>query len=190
MADEQTPESVIPESPGMTTEPTPTAVPTHASGPDDFESLDPRVIKLWRLRQSIFAAVLGGVLLFPLFAIGFGAGQWVPAIAGWLLVVGLLMFRLWWHPRRAYRGRGYRLDERVLEIKEGIWFRSLTLLPLSRLQHVDLDAGPIERGLGLASLVFHTAGTNNAIIVLPGLEAGRARELRDHLVAIGGDDAV
>jgi hypothetical protein len=148
------------------------------------------VVKLWRLRQAIFAAVFGGILLFPLFGVGFGAGQWLPALLGWLVIVGLLVFRVCWHPRRAYRGWGYRLDERVLEIKEGIWFRTLTLLPLSRLQHVDLNAGPVERGLGLASLVFHTAGTHNAIIVLPGLEADRARELRDHLIAIGGDDAV
>jgi len=158
--------------------------------PEVFQTLDARVIRLWRLRQSLFAVVVSGLLLMPGLGIGWGTGQWLGAGAGWILLAGLLGFRVWWHPPRAYRGWGYRLDERVLEIKEGIWFRSLTLLPLSRIQHVDLDAGPLERGLGLASLIFHTAGTHNAIIVLPGLDAGHARHLRDRLIAIGGDDAV
>jgi uncharacterized protein len=163
---------------------------TTVSNSEDFQSLDPRVVKLWRLRQAIFAAVASGALLFPLTIHGFVAGHWLGSVLGWLLIVGLLGWRVWWYPPRAYHGWGYRLDEKVLEIKEGIWFRTLTLLPLSRLQHVDLNAGPVERGLGLASLVFHTAGTHNAVIVLPGIEANRAKELRDHLIAIGGDDAV
>jgi len=190
MADEHAPEADLPTLPTADEELPPAAGLTNAPDPEDFQSLDPRVVKLWRLRQSIFAAVFSGILLFPLFGLGFGTGRWLPAVLGWLVLVGLLFGRVWWHPQRAYRGWGYRLDAKVLEIKEGIWFRSLTLLPLSRLQHVDLNAGPIERGLELASLVFHTAGTHNAIIVLPGLEAGRAKELRDHLIAIGGDDAV
>jgi len=170
--------------------PSQTLAPTLESGAEEFQPLDPRVVRLWRLHQLIFGAVFGGVLLVPLFMLGVRSGRWLWPLLGWLGIMGLLGIRLCWHPRRAYRAWGYRLDEKVLEIRQGIWFRTLTLLPLSRLQHVDLDAGPIERGLGLASLMFHTAGTQNAIILLPGLEASRARQLRDHLVAVGGDDAV
>lgn len=170
---------------------TPAPLPPVLAGVAEvFAPLDPRVVKLWRLRQGIFAAVVGGGLLFPLFIVGFTTGHWWWPWLGWLAVVGLLLWRLWWHPPRKYQSWGYRLDDKVLEIKEGIWFRSLTLLPLSRLQHVDLTAGPLERGLGLASLLFHTAGTHNALLVLPGLEAGVAKELRDRLVTIGGDDGV
>jgi membrane protein YdbS with pleckstrin-like domain len=43
---------------------------------------------------------------------------------------------------------------------------------------------------GLASLVLHTAGTHSASIRIPGLDAEYAVRLRDHLVEIGGDDAV
>lgn len=190
MADEHTPGATSCEPSAVLEQPVQTVAPTPESGSEEFESLDPRVVKLWRLRQSIFAAVVGGLLLFPLFMLGLGGGHWLWPILGWLLMIGLLALRTWVYPPRAYRAWGYRLDERVLEIKEGIWFRTLTLLPLSRLQHVDLDAGPIERGLGLVFLVFHTAGTHNALIVLPGLDANRARELRDHLITVGGDDAV
>lgn len=190
MADEAMPGAEAPELSATVEAQDQTRTSMIEAGPEGFESLDSRVVRLWRLHQLIFAAVFGGVLLVPVFMLGVGSGRWLWPLLGWLGIIGLLGIRVCWHPRRAYRAWGYRLDEKVLEIRQGIWFRSLTLLPLSRLQHVDLDAGPIERGLGLASLVFHTAGTQNAIIVLPGLEASRARQLRDHLVAVGGDDAV
>ena len=84
-----------------------------------------------------------------------------------------------------------RIDGKVLETKHGIWFRIHQLLPLSRLQHVDLHSGPVERSFGLASLLLHTAGTQHASIVVPGLDAREAGRLRDELVAmIGGDDGV
>ena len=49
---------------------------------------------------------------------------------------------------------------------------------------------PLERAHGLASLILHTAGTHEATLVIPGLDADEAARLRDRLVAAGGDDAV
>jgi membrane protein YdbS with pleckstrin-like domain len=69
-------------------------------------------------------------------------------------------------------------------------FHVAHLLPLSRLQHVDLHRGPLERAFGLASLILHTAGTHEARITIPGLDADEAVRLRDRLVEVGGDDAV
>jgi hypothetical protein len=156
----------------------------------EFQSLDPRVVKLWRFRQLVTSAILLGGGLVAVVFIGFAAGTWLWVWLGWsalLVLRGLLFF---WQPPRAYRGWGYRLDGTVLEAKEGIWFRSITLLPLSRLQHVDLHSGPLQRSLGLASLILHTPGTQHATVVIPGLDALEAARLRDRLVAVGGDDAV
>jgi hypothetical protein len=157
----------------------------------DFQPLDPRVIKLWRIHHLIGTGVLLALLLVPgvIVALNFDAAtKWVAG--GWLAVLALRLWLLWWYPRRAYHAWGYRLDGQVLETRRGIWWRTLELLPLSRLQHVDLHSGPIERSFGLASLILHTAGTHNATITVPGLAAGEAARLRDHLVAVGGDDGV
>jgi hypothetical protein len=105
----------------------------------------------------------------------------------------MLLLSLWlvvWRPPRLYRSWGYRIDERVLETRSGLMFQVRRLLPLSRLQHVDLQRGPIERSFGLASLVLHTAGTHQASITIPGLDPDAAVRLRDHLLEMGGDDAV
>jgi membrane protein YdbS with pleckstrin-like domain len=155
-----------------------------------FQQLDMRVIKLWRVRHAIVTAVLIGIATVAVIAVGFATEQWLWPIVGWqaLLVLRLILF--FWYPPRAYRAWGYRIDGKVLETRRGIWFRVYQLLPLSRLQHVDLHSGPIERSFGLASLLLHTAGTQHASIVIPGLDAREATRLRDELVAIGGDDGV
>jgi uncharacterized protein len=156
----------------------------------DFRSLDPRVIQLWRVRQLITSAVLLGIGLVSVVSVGVATGAWLWLWLGFAALVVLRVILFFWYPARAYQGWGYRLEGSVLETREGIWFRSLTLLPLSRLQHVDLHSGPIQRSFGLASLLLHTAGTQHATIVIPGLDAAEAARLRDQLVAVGGDDAV
>lgn len=161
------------------------------SSETEFRSLDPRVISLWRVAGSITCAAvllisLIGAIIFwlenPFYApLIFLAWFWLLALCGWLV---------YWRPPRLYRAWGYRIDDRVLETRSGIMFQVRRLLPLTRLQHVDLQRGPIERAFGLASLILHTAGTHQASITIPGLDAEEAARLRDHLVTIGGDDAV
>ena len=46
----------------------------------------------------------------------------------------------------------------------------------------------IERMLGLASLVVHTAGTRMNAVRLAGMDAVRGREVRNDLIDRDGDD--
>jgi membrane protein YdbS with pleckstrin-like domain len=178
---------------------TPSAAPGQGAVPEnpvpgldtELHPLDPRVVHYWRVHSLISSMVL---LLLAAVG-GLVAALRLPAaiplvVAAWL---GLLAVRIWllaWYPPKAYGAWGYRLNNKVLETRHGVWFRTLTLLPLSRLQHVDLQRGPLERAFGLASLTLFTAGTQHASIALPGLDAEEAARLRDQLVAVGGDDAV
>jgi uncharacterized protein len=156
----------------------------------EFRALDARVVKLWRVRHAIVSVVLLGLATIAVLSVGLGTGHWLWPLVGWQALLILRLVLLFWYPPRAYRAWGYRIDGKVLETRRGIWFRVHQLLPLSRLQHVDLHSGPIERSFGLASLLLHTAGTQHASIVVPGLDAREAARLRDELVAIGGDDGV
>jgi membrane protein YdbS with pleckstrin-like domain len=164
---------------------------SQAAPPVLYNPLDPRVVKLWRIHSLITSGVLLGVTGIAVVILGLGQVlPWEWMFAGWVALAALRVYFLFWHQQRLYRAWGYRLDGKVLETRHGIWFRQLQLLPLPRLQHVDLHSGPIERSLGLASLLLHTAGTHEATIVIPGLDANEAVRLRDHLVVVGGDDGV
>jgi membrane protein YdbS with pleckstrin-like domain len=157
----------------------------------EFRQLDPRVVKLWIVTDLIGYGVLLLFLLISVLFWGFIRPKFLWwSFSGWVLVAALCLWYSFWRPPRAYRAWGYRVDAKVLETRSGILFQRTRLLPLSRLQHVDLERGPFERMYGLASIVLHTAGTHSASITIPGLDADEAVHLRDHLVEIGGDDAV
>ena len=54
-------------------------------------------------------------------------------------------------------------------------------MPQSRVQHLDLRRGPLQRRLDLSTLVIHTAGTRHSAVTVSGLDAGDAERLRDTL---------
>ena len=84
----------------------------------------------------------------------------------------------------------FAIDDEVLEARYGVVFREEKVIPINRLQHVDLMRGPIERLFGLSTLVVFTAGTEGATFRLPGLAKQRAKDLRDRILAARGDDVL
>ena len=157
----------------------------------EFRQLDPRVVKLWLVTDLIGYGVLLFVLLLSLSIWGVMRPKFFwPMLVGWFVVAVVCLLYSFWRPPRAYRAWRYRIDDKVLETKSGIIFHRTRLLPLSRLQHVDLERGPLERLYGLSSLILHTAGTHSANIAIPGLDAEEAVRLRNRLIEVGGDDAV
>lgn len=156
----------------------------------EYYLLDQRVIPFWRVSNLIgFGLLLFFLLIGVLVWKVKGGPFWWLALTGWLLLSAFCVWFSFWYPVREWRAWGWRIDERVLELRSGVWFRVTRMLPLNRLQHVDLRRGPIERLFGLASLVLHTAGTHSASLTIPGLAAEEAARLRDRLVQLGGTDA-
>lgn len=157
---------------------------------EELRPLDPRAIKLWRVAEQIAVAVVMGPSLFAVLVSSyFKPHAAIGMIAIWGFLTSLWLWHSLWYPPRRYQVWGYRIDDRVLETRSGRMFQVTRLLPLNRLQHVDLHQGPLERYFGLARLELHTAGTENASITISGLAHEEAVRLRDHLVALGGADA-
>ena len=82
-------------------------------------------------------------------------------------------------PQRIYRRLRYGVGERFLQVVRGWLFHTDTVVPLVRVQHLDVVRGPFDKMFGTASLVVHTAGTHNSVVIVPGLAPGRAAEMRD-----------
>jgi membrane protein YdbS with pleckstrin-like domain len=82
-------------------------------------------------------------------------------------------------PQRIYARLRYRLTDRLLQVVRGWLFHTDTVVPLVRVQHIDVTRGPLDKMFGTASLVVHTAGTHNSIVTVPGLAPDRAAEIRD-----------
>jgi len=130
-------------------------------------ALLPFLVYLKRLDPLIMAAVVGAILLAASLI-----GAWLGGLR---------------------HGRVFvRLDDDGLQVRRGVCWRSETRVPRSRVQHIDIERGPLLRRRGLATLVVHTAGTRLNAVRVVGLSHDAARRLRDALVDREGtdDDAV
>lgn len=147
---------------------------------EPLTTLDPAYKSLLRLKLGGFAvAVLAASTAAELAIPGWTGAVWTPA----LVIAGYALLRA---PLRRYHATGYSLAEARLRIVRGIFFRRDTVVPFGRVQHIDVDQGPLERFYGLATLTVHTAGTHNASVSLPGLAQREAIAMREGIRAAIG----
>lgn len=141
-----------------------------------WQRLHPRYPML-ALLTSLFTwlvAVAGGVglmlaQLLPLTWLGFSL----------LALLLLLPSLLSWPAARAKR---FAIRKQDVLFREGLLWRSMTVLPRSRIQHIETQNGPLERALGMITLRCYGAGGQQADLAIPGLEETLGQRLRQHLL--------
>jgi uncharacterized protein len=87
-----------------------------------------------------------------------------------------------WLGYRRWKFSAWKLDATGLQVRRGRFWQREVLVPRSRVQHLDIERGPIERNFGLATLVVHTAGSRVHALRQPGFADADAIALRDALV--------
>ena len=152
---------------------------TDAPAADEgWQQLPPRAQLLCTIDVSIslavvfaIAGVVAGVLTRGLLV---GAAS---ALTGALLGAGIGT----WIGLRRYRNTLWRLDAHGFAVRRGVAWQRETLVPLTRVQHLDLKHGPLQRLRDLATLVVHTAGTRHSAVSIDHLDAADAERLRERL---------
>ena len=86
-------------------------------------------------------------------------------------------------PSRRWQARGYQISDDRLRVVRGILWRADTVVPFGRVQHIDVDQGPLDRFFDIATLTLHTAGSHNASVHLPGLGLQLANDMREEIRA-------
>lgn len=92
-----------------------------------------------------------------------------------------LLYAVFIAPARRFRAWGYAMDADELAVRRGVWTEVHTVVPLDRVQHIDVAQGPLERGFGVCRLIVHTAGTMHSQVALPGLARETAERMRDEI---------
>jgi membrane protein YdbS with pleckstrin-like domain len=141
-----------------------------------FQPVEPGYKTALRLRSAIFWGIAAVAALIADRAVlaetPFAAFLPVAAVVIGVAAVTFI-------PAKTYRRLRYRLTDRLLQVTRGWTFHTDTVVPLVRVQHLDVVRGPIDKMFGIATLVVHTAGTHNSIVTVPGLAPDRAAEMRD-----------
>ena len=147
--------------------------------PDDgWQPLPPRARTLFMLSDGLgwgllaVPAMIAAAMLLP---------RPVPAMPAGLAALVLLPALGVWMALRRYRYARWLVDDTGFGYRRGRMWQVETRVPRTRVQHVDLKHGPLERHFRLATLVVHTAGTRDSAVAVRGLAVDEATRLRDLL---------
>ncbi|WP_435115700.1 PH domain-containing protein [Halolamina sp. C58] len=139
----------------------------------------------WIVGSTIGALVAGAVLGAIAYVVGtrtelLAAGVEPAARIG---VAAFALFALFGVVRAVllYRSWEYVVRADSLFLSRGVFTRVRTVVPYVRVQHIDTTRSPLERVLGLSTLVVYTAGSRGADVTIPGLTPDRASTLQERL---------
>lgn len=152
------------------------AEPLPAPGAD-WQPLPARGARLAAVGSGFWLGLASGAAFFVLArVVDLGSPGLLAAIGG-VLGAGLAA----WLAVKRHRRTRWRLDDAGFALQRGRWWQTESHVPISRVQHLDLKRGPLERAFTLATLVIHTAGTRMAAVSVSGLDGEDAERLRDRL---------
>ena len=146
----------------------------------DWQRVSPKLATIRRiliLIPTTVIALVGVLLLLMLSDL-----RWIGA----LVIVLALASAAWgwvWAGRNQHSW-GYAENDDDLLVTSGVMFKRLVAIPYGRMQFVDVEAGPLARAYGVATVTLHTASTETAADI-PGLPAAEATRLRNRLTELG-----
>ena len=76
----------------------------------------------------------------------------------------------------------YALREHDIIYSSGLIWRQKTVVPFSRIQHVEVTEGPIDRLFDLSRLNIYTAGGSSSDLTIPGLMPSRAESIKHYIL--------
>ncbi|MBM6614852.1 PH domain-containing protein [Desemzia sp. RIT804] len=118
--------------------------------------------------------VLEGVWLWTI-------GIYFSVILVWFIIAMILI------PYR-YQYHRYEITPEDLSFQEGYIFRTITHVPINRIQHIETEQGPFLRKEKLMEMVIHTAASSHHISGLDIEEAVNLRQQIIELVKVAKED--
>lgn len=147
----------------------------------DFEPMAESYEKEVKTQQLIIWLPLLLASLIPLLIFQKWFLVFIPALV--LLLAGIIVPLL----IGKSRVKGIALREHDMAFRSGLYWRKTVLLAFSRIQHVEISSGPLQRKFGLASLKFFTAGGSGVDLKVDGLTRARAAQVRSYILERRGE---
>lgn len=144
-----------------------------------FEKLDPAYKKVGvYITAIIFGIILMAYLIVGIFVDVLYQFPWILLVVVlWSVLTGLSILLA----VKGYEYEGFAVREKDILFKSGIFFRSTLIIPFNRVQHCEIEHGPIDRMFGLASLSLFTAGGSASDLSIPGLTQDKAAALKNFI---------
>lgn len=137
---------------------------------NDFKRLDPKARYSMIISSIIFLMIISAIL----FAIKFVLSHynvpkpivfWYDAIA--IIAVLFQVLFVFLKPTIGYKRHRYRINDESIETVTGIFNISHEIVPIRRMQQINVEQGPINRIFNLATIEIVTAGSSQTIDFIP-----------------------
>ncbi|WCB96995.1 hypothetical protein DSM104299_05765 [Baekduia alba] len=116
-----------------------------------------------------------------------GALHTLASLAPWIVLVGAILVAATVPTLRLRRWR-WRLDDDELDLRRGIVTEIRTIVPIARIQHVDVRRSFWSQLFGVADVVVHTAAGTTEIPTLPEHDAASVRDRLAGLIRTPDDE--
>lgn len=158
------------------------------------QKLHPNVIRYWQIKYTLYNLKWILICSIPLIIRAF----WLPAW-GWLTMISCLAISSFFNKGftficygvyKKYSRRSYLLGDDEIMIRWGnVWSDNSSIIPLSRVQHVDQEQDMLAKRLGLSELTITMAGDHHFIVGLTEEDAVRLRRQIIDLSKLVNEDA-
>lgn len=135
---------------------------------------NPRAVTWWRLRALVAALGFTGPQLVALAVLGSQAPWWLAGTATATAVLSVAYLAV--VPAIRYRIHRWEVTEHAVYVLSGWLVREWRIAPISRVQTVDTERGPLQQLIRLATVTVTTASAKGAVKI-SGLDARDAAEL-------------
>lgn len=155
-----------------------------------MQGIHPAIRKVWRFSAFTSALILTVVasgfelmflrlfdewpIRFPVFGPLIGIG------------IGVLSFAM---VNRQWENWKYEITPEAVVLSWGVFWKTRRTVPRQRIQHVDINSGPLDRRFGLVQMSLYVAGSLGSVGAIPGLSPDEAETLRAALLTKPEADA-
>lgn len=146
----------------------------------DFQPLNKSYLKV---------EVIGITIIWLIIAGGVNTGfffsdvkpSWIPYLMLGIFAI-LITFSFVVTIKGFYR-KGYALRQLDIIYKEGLVWKKQSLVPFNRIQHAEVNQGPIERMFDLGELNIYTAGGSSSDLSIKGISKEEAMSIKHFLLS-------
>lgn len=124
----------------------------------DFQKLEKNAIGNMYAGTILATVIVMGILTVIGWKTGIWKYNWVCGI--YIALYAFATVNCLISPYFRYHRYRYKLDEHALEIMEGYLFVTHSIVPIERIQNIEVTQGPIDRLFGISSMSVTTGGGN------------------------------
>ncbi|WP_291652397.1 PH domain-containing protein [Clostridium sp.] len=148
----------------------------------EYQRLNKNAIKSWiiaRLISTFIISVIliGGRIFLSKVMDDFNAISFIFTMAS-IILISILLINSFISPTIEYKQWRYKITNDKIEFTEGIYFIRKVIIPIIRIQHIQVNQGPINKFFNLYDISIFTAGGQHKI---PNIDSKRAEEISEYL---------